>query len=361
MKIEIVRIGELMSFLDSSLYRNFREIPITRLRAISQAQNPRASADDVALIFAHEESRLLSYVGLLPDYIWSENEHRKIMWNSCWWANEAEKNNGAIQLFYLAIKLTNGEFYFPELTPHTSTILQRLKNFSIQKHSGIRGYLQLNLADILTARNEAFVRVRFLLILLDKIINLIYYPVRNSWKKQVKRKKPDYKIINHIDDEVEAFISKHNSNELFRRNKDEMNWIADYPWIIESNSPTDQKYAFSLQAKSFKLALVKVYENSNLCGFFSLLMRNGNSKLTYCYFENQLTPCFINVLYDVLLKYNVNTFLSFNPAVCQFMQNNRNPFLFTRRQTKTIAYPKNLTTGISQESIQDGDGDCAFV
>jgi len=51
----------------------------------------------------------------------------------------------------------------------------------------------------------------------------------------------------------------------------------------------------------------------------------------------------------------------FNPAVCQFIQNNKNPIVFIRKQIKTIAFPKDLVTGIHQESLQDGDGDCAFV
>jgi len=359
MKIETIKISELESFIDSTLYKNFADIPITRLRALSQAKNPRASQDDVALIFTHEDNELLSYIGLLPDTVWHGNEQQRVWWNSCWWANEKVKNNGSMHLFYLACKLTNGKLYFPELTPHTGELLNRMKNFTTLNVGGVRAYLKLNIADILPARKKAFVKVRPILLLIDWGINLIYSPFRWNWKKMLQKKDLDFKIIDRIDDEAAHFIGKNNTNELFRRNKEELNWIIDNPWITEGEAQPNQQYAFSLQAKSFKTVSVKIYENQQIIGFFILLLRNGDAKLTYCYFNENSIANFVDILYKVLLNNNVFTFLSFDSNVSKFIQNNKNPFIFTRKQVKTIAFPKDVE--LQPQAIQDGDGDCAFV
>lgn len=359
MKIETIKISELESFIDSALYKNFSEIPITRLRALSQAKNTRASKDDVALIFTHEDNILLSFIGLLPDTIWLGNEPQKAWWNSCWWANETEKSNGSMQLFYLACKLTNGKLYFPELTPHTGDLLNRMKNFTTLNVEGVRAYLKLNIADIVPARKKAFAKVRPMLLLIDWMINFIYLPIRLIWENKLQNKNLDYKIIDRIDDEAAHFIGKNNTNELFRRNKEELNWIIDNPWITEENVQPNQKYAFSLQAKSFKTVLVKTYSNQQISGFFILLIRDGNAKLTYCYFNENSISDFVNILYKVLLTSNINTFLSFDSHISEYIQNNKNPFILTRKQVKTIAFPKDGE--IQPQAIQDGDGDCAFV
>jgi len=358
MKIETIKISELESFIDSNLYKNFHEIPITRLRALSQAKNPRTSEDDVVLIFAHEDNKLLSYIGLLPDTAWLDDKLQKVWWNSCWWANEKENNNGSMQLFYLACKRTNGKLYFPELTPLTADLLSRLNKFTTSKVGGTRAYLKLELASILPARRNKFAKIRAVLILIDWSINLVYSPVLWNWAKKLKYKNLNYKIIDRIDDEVARFIDKHNTNELFRRNKEELNWIIDNPWITENEEQPNQKYAFSLKVKSFKTILVKIYEGQQIAGFFVLLVRDGNAKLTYCYFNENSISDFVHILYKLLLTNNINTFLSFDSRIVEFIQNNKNPFIFYRKQVKTIAFPKE--TEIQPQNIQDGDGDCAF-
>ena len=358
MKIETIKKSELELFIDSPFYKNFHEIPITRLRALSQSKNPRAAEDDVVLIFAHENGMLLSFIGLLPDTVSHGNEPQKMWWNSCWWANENEKNNGSMQLFYLACKITNGNLYFPELTPHTEALLERMKNFTTLRVGGIRSYLKLNIADILPTKKKAFAKVRPWLILMDWGINLIYSPVRWSWKKKLQNMNLDYKIIDRIDDEASIFIEKQSKNQLFHRNKEELNWIIDNPWITEAEQPQNQKYAFSLQVKSFKTILVKIYNRQQISGFFVLLVRDGNAKLTYCYFEENFIHSFVCVLYKMLMANNIITFLSFNSDVSEFIYKNKSPFIFSRKQYKTIAFPRE--TNIKPETIQDGDGDCAF-
>ncbi|MDO9635267.1 MAG: hypothetical protein Q7J05_09590 [Paludibacter sp.] len=359
MQIEIIKVGELITFVNSSRFQELPQIPITRLRALSQAHNPRASEDDVALIIAYEDNKLLSFIGLLPDILICERKQQKIWWNSCWWANENEKHNGAMQLFYMASKITNGQLFFPELTPHTTGLLSLMMGFRIVEQCGVRGYLKLNLADILPARKASFKHIRFLLLVLDWLLNFIYKPILSIWKKKLQSKHLSYQIIDRVDEETAFYLAKHNEHELFRRNQTELNWILDYPWITEEPADTNQKYSFSHHVKSFQVFLVKIHEINQMTGFFMLLVRDGNAKLSYCYHNPNSGSTFKDVLYKLLIENNINTFLTFNASIVQAIQKNNHPFVLVREQIKTIAFSKEFK--IQTQDIQDGDGDCAFV
>lgn len=361
MKIEIIKVNELNAFVHSDLFQTFSDIPITHLRAISQSNNPRATDDDVALIFAHDDGVLCSYIGLLPDLLFT-NTTQKIWWNSCWWANETRNNNASMQLFYLACKITGGRFYFPELTPHTSILIKQLKGFETANHKGIRAYLHLNSFEILKNKFPFFYKIKPLLRLMDACIRLLYLPIFTLWEKKLNTVESSYQFVNQIDAETSYFIEHHNTNELFRRNKKELEWIMNFPWITE-DKPTASipTYAFSLNAKSFKNRMIRVKKEDQIIGFFILLVKDGNAKLTYCFFEENHISTVINVMYKVLLDLNVFTFITFHPLISEYMKKNKHPFIFLRNQIKTVGFPIGLKQKLLPNSLQDGDGDCGFV
>lgn len=356
---KIIRVSELIPFLKSDLYRSFDEVPITHLRALSQNHNPRAADDDVALIIAYQDNKLLSYIGLLPDVVFYNNKEQKVWWNSCWWANEKEGQNGAMQLFYQACKLTNGQFFFPELTPHTRNILKQLKIFQTVDKEGLCGYLKLNFADVLPSRKSIFKQMRVLLDLTDQTINFVCKPVICMWEKRLRSKCLEYRIINQIDDETKVFIGENNQGELFRRNQTELNWILNYPWVTEEVTEVKQKYAFSFFVNGFKVLLVKIYETRKMVGFFILLMKNGNAKLTYCYYNSDSLVNFTDVLFKIMIDNKIKTFVTFNTVLMKHIRKYRNPFILMRKQIKTMAFPASFS--VHADAIQDGDGDCAFV
>jgi hypothetical protein len=363
MQIETIKVNDLISFVESEAYKSSNRIAITRLRAMSQALNPRASADDIALIVAKDENnRILSYFGLLPDLIWIDNQPQKMWWSSCWWGDETVSNNGSMQLFYLACKLTNSSLYFPELTPETKFVLERIKKFSIKEFdNGVRGYLKLNFAGILPSRNSGFRKIKPLLSILDSIANTLYRPKLSIWKSRLATQNLNYEVIYQIDNETAQFISEHNENELFRRNKQELNWIIDNPWISTNDLQPNQDYAFTHHVKQFKNIPVKIYKNNQLSAFFLLLIHNGKAILTYCYYYQNTITDLVNVLYLQLLNNYIHTFTAFHSEISNHIQKSKNPFLFTRKQIKFVSFPKELESKISSSKIQHGDGDCAFV
>jgi hypothetical protein len=196
---------------------------------------------------------------------------------------------------------------------------------------------------------------------LDFAVNSSYLPVYFTFEKKLRKKNINYKLLHHIDDDAALFITNHNTSELFRRNKEEMNWMIDNPWITTEKPESDQHYAFSHHAKTFRLDVVSIYDDKKICGFFMLLIRDGNAKLIYTYSEPDSIPLLIDVLYILLLEKKVNSFVTFNQPISEYIQKNSNPFLHTRKQIKTIAFPQDMSSVMYSSKLQDGDGDCFFV
>ncbi|MEF9477524.1 hypothetical protein OWR28_07190 [Chryseobacterium sp. 1B4] len=59
---------ELEDFISSGDFQQYDFLPVTRHRALSHIQNPKASAEDTLLILAFYDEKLVGYVGCFPDY-----------------------------------------------------------------------------------------------------------------------------------------------------------------------------------------------------------------------------------------------------------------------------------------------------
>ncbi|MFZ4455007.1 MAG: hypothetical protein ACOYOT_02175 [Bacteroidales bacterium] len=363
MKIEILKIADLIAFVESEKFNDSDEIPITRLRALSQAKNPRADADDIALLVATDESdNLLAYLGLLPDTLFVKNHPEKIWWVSCWWANEKVKTNAGIHLFYYASKELKGRIYLPELTPETKFLLEKIKTFELLPiDCGIRGYLKLNLSTILPAKKPKFAKWVGVLNIVDWCVNLLYKPVLWFWKMRLHKLKFDHSVENRIDHEAGQFIAKMNQNELFRRGETELNWLIDNPWITNEKSAKMQQYAFTHEVQGYKMPVVRITENGEIVAVYLLLMHNGKAILTYSYYKQEVVGKVVETIFKLLLDNNIHTFTTFDEAISTSIKTRQNPFLFTKNQVKHFAFPRERREIVLQGKIQHGDGDCAFV
>ena len=363
MRIEVLKIKDLIPFVESDLYKSFEELPITTLRAISQANNPRASADDPALLIAlNDQNEITSYIGFLPDKLQIGESTQKIFSNSCWWAKKDCNDNGAMQLFFLGCKLTNNQLFFPDLTPHTKQLLGSMKAFTVREiDNGLCGYFKMDLANILPAKRSYFSRFKSLLIVFDSLVNGAFKPLKWIWKLKTANTSLRYEIVDNIDDEIDGFILKNYKYELFKRTETELNWILNYPWVTTKPTDNTKNYAFTYKLNSFKTIPVKVYNSAGFVAFFMLLEHDGKAHIPYFYCQPEIINDTLKVLYKLLLDKNIHTFTSFQSELNTVVRSNPHPFLHLRKRSKVIAFSKNLETEFDSKVLQDGDGDCAFI
>lgn len=365
MIIKEIKISELQDFVKSEIYLNSKEIPITVHRAHSQIKNPRADSNDIVLIAAYNDnSELLGYVGALPDTI--RGKH-KIVWNSCWYANSKLSKTIALPLFLLFVKKWKGKILFRDLTNHTRKIIDSLSYFKVVKtEDRTRYYTSFYMSDLLPQKWPILSLLKIPFQIIDLILNSYILFRRTFWKKShIKGNLISSQLLNQIDDQTIDFIQKRNKNELLRRDKDELNWILNYPWVINEtnkNKVLFKKYYFSSVAKSFNYFQLKILDSSDQIGFLLIKEREHHFEVPYFYGDDkylkEISTCLINFLHSM----KVRSLTIVNSRLLKSLEEINFPFIHSKTQIQELFASKELIDLIGSDSeLQDGDSDTAFT
>lgn len=358
MEFREIKLGELEAFIRSDLYRSSAHCPISRHRALSQAANPRADADDPALVLAVEGGQVVGYVGFLPDRIGTE----KIYWNSGWWVAEEHKPI-ALSLFLQFLQKARERVLLTDLTPHTEAIIRRLHFFRFHEMApGLRGYLKFNLGEIMPQRRPGLAPLRPLFQLVDFKANLLL-EARNALRRYPIRREVRIEPVGDFTGSDRAFISAHSGNELTRRGPEELLWIRDNPWVL----PADEcavdysHYYFTAVTDDFETRLLRFTWLGETRAILFTRRLNRNFAVPYLYFEEDILPELANYIYRQLIKGRCIHFTTFNQRLKAYMLENPSPFIVRRDIRRTFAYHENLEPLIPENfELQDGDGDVAF-
>ncbi|MFY9151268.1 MAG: hypothetical protein WAO52_04570 [Prolixibacteraceae bacterium] len=365
MQILEIKVSELNDFVTGNLWQHLTPKPITALRAISQAQNPRANPEDVALIIAFEKEMLLGLVGLLPDLIHGHSD-QKIYSNSCWWAHPEKGKHLAVPLFLKAFSMAGRRMFMTDCTPHTMQILEKTMLFDFPETGmGIRGFLKFNLHEILPAKFPGTRKIKSFLKLCDQILN----PIAGTFQKITSGKflKTELKVerMDSFTSEMTSFIETHSADEFTRRSAADLKWIRLFPWI-KKNSP-DQHfspvgYPFSYLTDDFKSYFLKVSDQEKLIGLLYLTVRDGHMKVPYVYFDDSNSDKVLQVIYSQAIQNNVTTLTIFNARLVAQMDRKTHPFLIKKKIRRMVSVAKNLSQDFQKFPVlQDGDGDVAFT
>lgn len=320
MHIEEFTIGQLGEFVTSQRYKQQNVLPITVHRAISQIKNPRARREDVVLIVAFDETdQIVAYLGALPDLI---RGNYRVVWNSCWYADTSVHRSIALPLFIAFIKRWQSRILMQDLTAHTKKIIEKMPYFSfVRQMEGARIFFKFYFSDILSNKYHSLLKFRFLLELIDSILNA-FISVRQFLWKIFHHLPIDVRIteVNQIDSQTELFLEKNNINELCKRGKEELDWICENPWIILKTKMHESqvgKYYFSSTAKSFSYKKLKIIRGNNLICFYILKERNQHFEVPYMYCGNADLTDSIKALKNYLINQKARSFTYFNSQLVQ--------------------------------------------
>lgn len=358
MEFREIKVGELEAFLASDLYRQSTHCPISRHRALSQAANPRADADDPALALAVEGGQVIGYAGFLPDRIGQE----KMYWNSGWWVAEEYKNI-ALPLFFQFLQKSRERVLLTDLTPHTEAIIRRLHFFRFREMApGLRGYLQFNLGELLPQRLPKLAPLRPLFRLIDFKANLLI-GTRNALRRYPIPKEIRIEPIDAFTESDRAFIQTHSENELIRRGPEDILWIRDNPWALPSDECAIDysHYYFTAVADGFETRLLRFSWLGETRAILLTRRLNRHFAVPFLYFEEGNLPELANYIYRQLIRGQCVHFTTFNPKLKAYMQQRPSPFIFQKDIRRTFAYHEKLESLIPADFVlQDGEGDVAF-
>ncbi|MFW6257655.1 MAG: hypothetical protein ACOC11_02610 [Prolixibacteraceae bacterium] len=355
-----VRLGELESFLESELYRQFSTVPITPSRAASYINNPDGKAEDVVLILAFIDGRLTAFRSLFAGVVQAEKEELRFGWCSGSWVEPGFRRQGLSQLLLKeALNDWNGRLMLTNYSPETESLYIKTGWFKpVHQFEGIRGYLFPKASKLFPDRKENAVAK-----LLFPVIDFFMAAV--SWIKILfyRYKNPDhirFDIFEDTDEECFRFIENYSQDYLFSRKAKEIIWILKWPWISETNRPYKKNYPFSACSDSFYYRTVKVMHKDILKGVCLFSVREGHLKTLFFWLPTQLEGELVSFLKDYTIRHRLEMLTVYHSGMAKQLSKSKFPFLHLRKISQKIY--SSFDTGTSGNSIvQDGDGDRAFT
>jgi hypothetical protein len=356
---------DLLEFIHSEQFSRLNKIPVTKHRAFSQINNPRASNDDIILVAQYDKNKLIGYLGILPDFVFYKNEtiSQKVGWLSCFWVEEQYRSqNYAASLFLSAFNAWGQKILITNIVPGLEPVYRKTGFFKPTKFKdGLRCYLRFNLAEMLPPKGEPFKSLTFLLRAVDGMLNILG-DLRFLFKAKFRPVQIKIEYINHFDEFSERFIISHIKDNWNRRSKTELEWIIRNPWIIEGvqTDLNGSRYYFSSFSKRFFYQILKITDHQNkIKGITFICVRNNSLTVPYIFADPDCFDIIAKVLTDTMIYLKLNIITTFNKELIKTLNNISFPFLFKKKQSKTYFISKDLEP-VNELDFQDGDGDCAF-
>ncbi|TAG57267.1 MAG: hypothetical protein EAZ27_03155 [Cytophagales bacterium] len=353
---------QLNNFILSEEFSNLENLPISFHRAISQINNPRLDDSDVILCAAFDSNKTVGYLGVIPDYIFVNNEKIKMGWLSCFWVDSNYKNsNIAANLFLRIIRAWNKKIMITNFISPLEKVYQKTKIFNqTQTRIGLRSYLKFNLAEVLPQKHVFFAKNKYALSFIDLSLNFLLLNTFKLFSNNLKFN-CKYKLANLEDLKLQNFISKSNNQNLSKRNISELKWILNFPWVLEQEQNIDsKKYFFTSVSSVFKTFAYEVYNSKNgLVGFFVFNQRETHLTVPYFYVEKDFQADVVTFLINYMKTNNCCMLTSFNDNLNLCLEENRKQFIFQKEIKKLYLTSKDIKE-IDINNFEAGDGDCAF-
>ena len=369
MNIEIksIQVGELIKFIQSKEFLQAEFWPISKKRAISHAMNPRADAEDTALLLAYGSSHLIGYLGLVPDFYFIDEKPKKIFWISCMWVLPEYRREGvALKLLDAAYESCKGNIFITNYILRSKAAFIKTGEYvEYEILKGIRAYMYFNLNYILVNKYPGLKYIRPVLFLTDKVLN-IFFRVRLYFLLKQERISNRYISFTYLNKETATFIDENRENALFRRGSQEFQWMIDFPWIKnKKDEETDTgKYHFSHYSKDFRQWFIKITDDyEKVKGFLMLTLQKGILKTPYIIAGKKLIPDIATFIIKLMDEYKIPTVVSHHPLLVNQLKKKNRFFLTIRTSEKGFIATKQISDKLKDTChlFYDGDGDNAFT
>ena len=208
-------------------------------------------------------------------------------------------------------------------------------------------------------KKDLFQKIKPLLQLGDAILNTIT-DTRFIWNKQKPINNFEYiQTIDHISDD---FFIKHQKHNWIKRSKKEINWIIQYPWLMQGtdSEQLSKRYYFSCIEKTFETKIVQFKnDNGEIIALLILNIKNKHLTVPYLFGEEKDYPMISSFIYNLMSSNRLNMFTIYHSEFCNYLSKRKTPFLFSKEMKKPYFISKKFEA-LQTLYFQDGDGDCAF-
>jgi GNAT superfamily N-acetyltransferase len=364
-EIKFLRVRDLEAYVASEEYRRSPVLPISPLRALSQARNPRALPEDLVLALAYAEGELVGYLGALPDLLhFPGSLPRRAAWLTCMWVSPAARGQGLAKK--LISTMTEAWGHQVLLTDYAPAARGVFLGSGVLMESdfveGFRGYLRPDFAQILASRGGMWLKMKPLLQTADAVLRPLN-ALRIRWKKPLA---PPMRLVSVINKSTWDFVKTCQTGEIARRDSATLQWMLQHPWARAAARPDDlaARYHFTSTARQFRFEMLEVLgEAGELLGFLALCLRDGHLRVPHAWHADAHTEVVARAIFDYAIRQGARMVTLFHPRLEQYCRARPTPFFASRTMRRSYFFGKNLPemgAGVG-EGWQDGDGDVGFV
>ena len=367
MEIKTFTVADLKTALASEDFWLTKTLPITKHRALSYSRNPRAKQDDIVLLVAYQDSQVIGYLGILPDKIFCNDAAYKLGWLTSWWVDpsHATAGVGAILLFK-ALNAYDQYIGVSGSSREARRALHASQKFMVFKAlQGLDIHLRLNVTRDILRRHPATKIIRRLFIIFDVIAGEVMN-LRRFFRQQCKNpfRRLTFEYISAIDEETNRFIQRHHHQDLTRKEKADLDWIMNSPWILSAplKDAASKKYFFSSRADRFSYLAIKVFEHpTEMIGFFLLKVRNDRMSIVYAHFENRHAASITAAAFHHALAMNMSILSLYDKRLIASFPELGCPCWSAKKKSREFSLSKAFADmPLENSRLQGGDGDLAF-
>ena len=351
---------QLDNWINSSHFKQLKNLPISSHRAISHIHNPRVNPNDILLAAFFEQEELIAYIGMIPDDCYSKGEPIHFAWLSCLWVASTHQGKGlSKQLINYANDQYQGRILLTEFTETAKQIYNKLSFLeSLTTIVGMRYFVKLNSRELIPRK---FPKLKFASPLLkacdnigNQLISLLSFD---------KNHLGEIKDCDFHDPLVIEFIAQQSKLFSFRRGVPEVRWTKSFPWILTDNEQAKmecEKYYFSGCADQFENLFMSSYSDSKPTCVMYVIIRDGHLRVPY-FFGKIISEEWGLWFRKIIKQYRVHTITVYQNELQQLF-NREIRFLYRKKQFREYKIGKALNPFIEDcLEFQDGDGDCAFT
>lgn len=365
LEIKNITIAQLEDFIHSDEFEQLDFLPISYIRAVSHIHNPRADKEDKILFLAYDGDKFVGYLGAVPDMAHFTNGKQKIYFLSCMYVSrEYRRHRVAYHLMKHAYDELESNILITNYIPQAKAVYDAAGNYTqLVMNTGIRAYLRPDFATILLRHKRNLKKFAGII----KAGNYLLGGFTGIKLKLYKNIKTNTGIefipIEHFDKILKETIDKLQKGNLFQRNITELNWISDFPWVIESPLIPEEssKYFFSDYKKDFKCSKFLIKKDNKPAGIIILTQNDYELKTPYLLFPEELTGDVTNYLVQYMIKSNTRTFVCHHKGICDLLRK-KSPFFHIRTSEKGFLITEKLHKLLPANfSVNEGDGDAVFT
>lgn len=319
---------DFLTLVDDECFWKTEQLPISRRRCSAQTLNPRAEDGDILLIAAYSENRLVSYIGILPDVLFIDQDSPvKFGWLTTWWADKnSEYRLAATMVLFSAIKRYSGRVAISAFTPDAKRIYDASRRFT---------------------ECARFRPVYFVLSLPEKI------PVLGTATRRLSRYKNklllgrrlgesplSIKKLDLSDQSVQSFLTRRLRADPFARDLTYWRWALEHPWISSSDEDREQqkRYQFSVFSAHFEQRPVSVRHHGEVIGLLFLRFRDGQLSLLFAVYDPKDIEHIARALKLTIIDVNPWVFISSDEALNSVMRRGLPIYLSALRRRPVQAY-----------------------